>query len=131
MPEKKGSLTPRQYKAILILIDRGIAETSRESRIPERTLHRWMKQSLFASVLQEERAAKYYRDSARLVQLRPAAITILAKILLDPSTPPATKVRAAESVLDQTREAFELQDLESRLTGLERVADEAKGERTR
>jgi len=128
MTRNKGSLTPKQHKAILILSEKSIAETARELRIPERTLYRWMKLPLFALVLQEERAAKYYRDSARLVQLRPAAINILAKLLLDPSTPPATRVRAAESVLDQTRETFELQDLESRLTQLEQD-DETEGDK--
>src|SRR5437868_1871726 len=117
MSEKKGNLTPKQHKAILALIEKSVAETARELRIPERTLYRWMKQPLFASVLWKERAAKYYRDTVRLLQMRPAAISILAKTMLDPHTPLTTKVRTAESILNQTREAFELQDMEARLAG--------------
>ena len=58
---------------------------------------------------------------ARMHQLASAAVTMLGKVLVDPSTPPATKVRAADSILGHAAKAIELEDIEARLSALERV----------
>jgi len=46
--------------------------------------------------------------------------------MVDAITPPATKVRAADSVLNHSAKAIELEDLEARLSELERAAELAK-----
>jgi hypothetical protein len=38
--------------------------------------------------------------------------------MLDPATPPATRVRAADSVLEHTEKSIQLEDIEARLTEL-------------
>ena len=43
--------------------------------------------------------------------------------------PPATKVRAADSILNHTTKAIEIEDIEARVSELERAADEAKRNR--
>ncbi len=126
MNENKGVLSPRKHKAILALTEKSVAETARQLQIPERTLYRWMKQPLFAVVLRDERRAKYLQDSARLAQMRPAAISTLGKTMVDPYTPPATKVRAAATILHQTR-VWELEEIEARVAELERAAEGANG----
>ena len=46
--------------------------------------------------------------------------------MLDPATPPATRVRAADSVLNHTIKVVEEEDLEARVAELEKSADENK-----
>ena len=50
------------------------------------------------------------------------AVTTLLKIMIDPSSPPSCRVRAADSVLDHAAKAIELEDIEARLAALEREA---------
>jgi hypothetical protein len=40
-------------------------------------------------------------------------------MMLDPATPPATKVRAANSILDHTTKAIEIEDIEAPVAPLE------------
>jgi hypothetical protein len=40
--------------------------------------------------------------------------------MVDPATPPAVKVRAADSILNQTTKSIETENLEARLSELER-----------
>jgi len=49
-----------------------------------------------------------------------AAVTTLGKAMVDPNTPAATRVRAADRILDHTAKAIELEDFDARLTALER-----------
>ncbi len=59
-------------------------------------------------------------------QAAPAAATMLLKVMMDATTPPSTKVRAAESVLNHCEKVLELQEIEARLAELKRSADESK-----
>ena len=43
--------------------------------------------------------------------------------MVDPATPPSTRVRAAESVLTHAAKAIEIEDLEARVSDLERAAE--------
>jgi hypothetical protein len=51
--------------------------------------------------------------------------------MVDPSTPPSTKVRAADSVLDHSAKAIELEDIEIRVAELERATETTKNNRRR
>ena len=53
-------------------------------------------------------------------------MTTLLKIMVDPSVPASTRVRAAESVLDHGAKSIELEDVEVRVAELERAAHEWK-----
>jgi hypothetical protein len=44
------------------------------------------------------------------------------KLLVDPSTPHSVRVRAAECILNHAMKAIELEDIEARLSDLERAA---------
>jgi hypothetical protein len=50
----------------------------------------------------------------------------LLKVVIDPTTPASTKVRAADSVLNHTAKAIELDDVEARLSELERATEASK-----
>ena len=49
-------------------------------------------------------------------------ITLL-KVMVDPSTPASTKVRAADSVMSHAAKAIEIEDIEARVSELERAAE--------
>ena len=87
------------------------------------TLLRWQKESEFDTAYREAKRAAFSQSMARLHQMASAAVTTLGKALVDPNTPPATRVRAADSILDHTAKAIELEDLEARLAQLERSAE--------
>jgi len=63
-----------------------------------------------------------------LHHLSGAAVSTIGKVMLDPATPPATKVRAADSVLEHTEKAIQLEGIEARLAELERVAEQTKAD---
>ena len=49
--------------------------------------------------------------------------------MLDPGAPASTKVRAADSVLNHSAKAIEIEDIEMRVSELERVAELAESSR--
>jgi hypothetical protein len=51
-----------------------------------------------------------------------AAATTLLKVMLDQGTPASVKVRAAECVMTHSARAIEIEDIEERVTELERAA---------
>jgi hypothetical protein len=46
----------------------------------------------------------------------------LLKIMVDANSPPSTRVRAADSVLDHAKQAIEIEDVEVRVAALEQAA---------
>jgi hypothetical protein len=46
--------------------------------------------------------------------------------MLDAATPPATKVRAADSILNHTTKAIETEDILARVAALEEAAQQTK-----
>jgi hypothetical protein len=46
--------------------------------------------------------------------------------MVDQKTPPSTKVRAADSILNHAAKAIEMEDIEARLSELERASEASK-----
>jgi molybdenum-dependent DNA-binding transcriptional regulator ModE len=63
----------------------------------------------------------------RLQQGSGAAATILMKIMLDPANPAASRVRAADRVMQHSQSHLETEDFEQRLRRLEEAAAENCG----
>ena len=74
----------------------------------------------------EARRAGFRQSIARLQQASGAAVSTLLKIMVDGNSPPSVRVRAADSVLDHSHKAIEIEDLEHRLAQLEHAAGQAK-----
>ncbi len=64
-----------------------------------------------------------------LQQASGAAVSTLLKLMIDSNTPASTRARCADSVLSHTAKAIELDDIESRLSDLERASEESKSHR--
>jgi hypothetical protein len=71
------------------------------------------------------RKAAYRQAVARLQQGTSAAATTLLKTLIDPDAPPSVKVRAAEAIFNHAAKAIEIEDIDARVSELERAAEES------
>jgi hypothetical protein len=109
-----------------LLMQRNQEEAARTAGISVATLLRWQKLPDFQKAYREARRAAHNQSIARLQQATSAAVSTLFKVMADPSTPPATRVRAADSVLNHSAKAIELEDIDVRLSALEGAADLAK-----
>ena len=113
----------KQEEAIAALLThRNLEEAAAAVKISAKTLMRWMKEPEFDAAYRAARRAAFSQCIARLQQGSTAAVTTLLKVMVDPATPPSTKVRAADSVLAHSAKAIELEDIEARVAELERAA---------
>ena len=119
----------REEAIAALLTHRNVEDAARAVGIGVSTLLRWMKEPEFEAAYREARRAAFGQSVARLQQASSAAVSTLLKVMVDPATPPATKVRAADSVLDHSAKAIEIEDIDARLTGLERNIEATKGQR--
>ena len=87
-----------------------------------------MKIPEFDKAYREARRAAFGQSVARLQQASGAVVSTLLKIMVDPGAPPSTRVRAADSVLGHSAKAIEIEDIEARLTELERTAEASKSQ---
>jgi hypothetical protein len=126
-PEK---LTRKQEQAIVALLStRSVEEAARTCKTPARTLFRWLKESEFDAAYRVAKRAAFGQAIARLHHLSSAAVSTLGKVMLDPATPPATKVRAADSILERTIKAIEVEDIDARVAALEQAAPQSNQKR--
>ena len=128
MAPLNGKLGPKKEAAIVALLSqRNVEEAARAVGVGARTLYRWMKEPGFAAAYRLARRASFSQAAARLQQMCAAAVSTLGKIMVDPNTPAASRVRAADSVLDHAAKAIELEDIEARVSELERAAAKSAG----
>lgn len=109
-----------------LLTHRNIDEAAKSIGVAPNTLLKWMKDPEFDRGYRDARRAAFGQSVARLQHGSTAAVATLLKVMVDPGTPPSTRVRAADSVLNHAAKAIELEDIEARLAELERAADETK-----
>jgi hypothetical protein len=121
----------KEQAIVALLTNRTTEEAARAIGISGVTLLRWQKEPEFQASYQEAKRAAYAQSIARLHQLSSAAVSTLGKIMLDTATPPATRVRAADSILDHTSKAIETEDIEARVSELERAVEHVKPGRSK
>src|ERR1700736_2110193 len=109
-----------------MLTQRNVEEAARSVGISTATLMRWPKEPEFQQAYRAARRAAHGQSIARLQQATSAAVSTLLKVMVDASTPASTKVRAADSVLNHSAKAIEIEDIEVRVSELERAAEASK-----
>jgi transposase-like protein len=119
----------KEQAIVALLSHRTLEEAARAIGIVPNTLLRWMKEPEFDTAYRAAKRAAFGQAIARLHHLSSAAVSTLGKVMLDPATPPATRVRAADSILDHTTKAIEIEDIEGRVSELERAAETSTGGR--
>jgi|SRR5580692_8778199 hypothetical protein len=110
---------------VALLSHRSIEEAARAIGVAEKTLRRWMQEPDFDAAYRAAKRASFGQSIARLHHLSSAAVSTLGKVMLDPNTPASTRVRAADSILDHTAKAIEIEDIDARVSELERAAEES------
>ena len=116
----------KEEAIVALFTQQNIEEAARSIGIGSATLLRWLKDPEFDTAYREARRAAFLQSVARLQQASGPAVTTLLKLMIDPTTPPSTKARAADSVLDHSVKAIELEKIEARVAELERAAGAAK-----
>ena len=118
----RGKFGRKKEEAVAALLSqRSVDDAARSVKVTPRTLYRWMKEPEFDAAYRAARRAAFGQSVARLQQASGAAVSTLLKVMVDPTTPASTKVRAADSVLGHTAKAIELEDIEARVADLERA----------
>jgi hypothetical protein len=113
-----------------MLTQRNIEEAARAVGVSTATLMRWQKLPEFQAAYRAARRAAHGQSIARLQHATSAAVSTLLKVMVDASTPASTKVRAADSVLGHSAKAIEIEDIEARVSELERAAEALKSDRS-
>src|ERR1022692_1357695 len=114
-----SKFTRKKEEAIAALLtQRNIEDAARAAGIGAQTLLRWLKIPEFQTAYREARRAAFSQSIARLQQATSAAVSTLLKVMVDPNTPASTRVRAADSVLNHSAKAIEIEDIEARVAEL-------------
>lgn len=114
----------RQDRAIATLLEQtSLAKAAVTIGVSDVTLWRWMQKEDFQQRLRAARRQAYSQAVARLQQASAAAVATLLRVMTDQTAPAASRVRAADSVLDHATRALELDDIEARVAELERAAE--------
>ena len=80
----------------------------------------------FQTAYRQARREAFGQATARLQQASGAAVSTLLKIMVDQNAPHSTRVRAADCVLDRAGKAIEIENIEARVSELERAAGASK-----
>jgi transposase-like protein len=124
-----SKFTRKKEEAIAALLtQRNVEEAARAAGIGTQTLLRWLKIPEFGKEYRQARREAVHQSVARMQQAAGAAATIVMKLMTDPNVPAAVRLRAAECVFDRAIKGVELEDIEARVSELER-ATEASGAR--
>jgi len=123
-------LRPKQEEAILALLsNRNVEETARAVKITTRTLYRWLNEPEFDKAYRQARRKAFGQSTARLQQASSAAVSVMMKTMVDPNAGASTRLRAADMVYSHAAKAIETEDIDARVTELERAAEIAKSSR--
>ena len=109
-----------------LLTQRNIDEAAKSIGVVGNTLLRWMKDPGFQKAYREARRQAVGQSIGRLQQATSAAATTLMKIMVDQNAPASTRVRAADSIFNHAAKFMEIEDIEARVSELERTASTQK-----
>jgi hypothetical protein len=109
-----------------LLTQPNVDAAARSVGISVATLMRWQREPEFQKALREARRAAFGQAIARLQQMSGAAVATLGKMMVEQTAPHSTRVRAAEAIINHAAKAIEIEDIDARVTELERAAEAQK-----
>jgi len=125
-----AKLGRKMEQAILALLTaRNIEEAAKIAGVSPKTLLRWQNEPAFDKSYRKARRNAFGQGTARLQQASGAAVSSILKIMVDQHAAASTKLRAADMVLSHGAKAIEIEDMDERLSALERAAEETKNKR--
>jgi len=130
MTVASAKFTRKKEQAIANLLQYPtIAEAAAATGIAEVTLFRWLQDPEFAEAYRAARRETVSQAVAYLQQTAGEAVQALREILANSGAPTSSRVTAARTVLEMALKAVELEDLEKRVTALEKQMDTDGGMR--
>jgi hypothetical protein len=109
-----------------LLTARGIEDAAHTANVPPRTLYRWLKEPAFEAAYRKAKRTAFGQAVARLHLGTGAAAATMLKLMVDPSVPPSTRLRAADCVFTHAKNALEIEEIEARVAALEQAAESSK-----
>ena len=123
------SPTPSEHRvsrAIVALLENPSVEKAAAAiGVSPVTMWRWLQRTDFQARLRLARRRAYSQCVGRLQQASSAAVGTLLRVMTDQAVPAGSRVRAADSVLDHAARAIEIDDLDARISDLERAAEKS------
>jgi hypothetical protein len=116
----------KEEAVIALMTNRSVEDAARSIGVNADTLLRWMKLPEFKTAVREARREAYGQAISRLEHASGAAVTTLLRVMTDQNASASSRVRAADCILDHARHAIEVEDIEVRVSELERAAEESK-----
>ena len=75
----------------------------------------------FQKAYREARRAAFGQAMSRLHQMSGAAVATLGKMMVEQTAPLSNRVRAAEAIINHAAKAIAIEDIEARVSELERA----------
>ena len=123
MKDSRGKLSRKHEQAIAALLnERTIVKAAERVGVGEVTLWRWLQQNDFKAEYRKARREVVGVAVGRLQQASCEAVQTLCDVMADSNAPASSRVSAARNVLELAMKAVELEDLEERISVLERTA---------
>jgi transposase-like protein len=125
-----AKFTRKKEEAVAALLShKSVEEAARAVDVNPNTLLRWLGVPEFRDAYRKARREAVHQAIARLQQATGAAGVTILKLMTDQSVPAAVRLSAAECVFDLAVKGIENEDIEVRVSELERAALEAKQSR--
>jgi transposase-like protein len=109
-----------------LLSSKSIEDAARAIGVNANTLLRWLEVPEFRNAYRKVRREAVHQSVARMQQATGAAAITILKLMTDTNVPAAVRLRAAECVFDHAIKGVELEDIEARLSELERASEASK-----
>jgi DNA-binding MurR/RpiR family transcriptional regulator len=119
-----GSKFGRKKEAAIaaLLAEPTIESAAKAAGVSGATLWRWMQEPGFDAEYRRARRASLGQAISQLQAASSAAVKALRAVAEDGAAPPAARVSAARAVLEIGIRAIEVEDLEARISQLEKAA---------
>jgi hypothetical protein len=120
-----GQKFTRQKEAAIIglLTQPSFDEAAKFAHVSSTTLWRWQQDPGFRTECRKAQRQSMERALAQLQQASLTAVKTLKEVMEDPKASASARVTAARTVLEMALKAKEVDDCDSRLSSLERVAE--------
>ena len=118
----------REQLILALLQQPGLEKAAAAVGISTVTAWRITKTPEFKEEYRQARREAFSQSLGRLQQAAGADTSTLMKIMVDPTAPAGSRVRAADRVLEHAQSALELEDIQVRLSRLEQMEKDSKTE---
>ena len=110
----------KQTAIAALLTNPSIAAAASAAGIAERTIYRWLKISSFQQAFAAARQECVKQALTTIQQTMTAAVEVLCEVMNDPKAPASSRISAARIVIDNGIRVSEIENIEERLSALEK-----------